>query len=66
MTPLQFEHALNERTLRVRQSLNRAAQCMNMAHDSLERALIASRKSSLRLAASIIRLQRCLEAHGYE
>jgi hypothetical protein len=64
MTPLEFDHQLRKRLLNFRQSLNRGAQCMNMSSDALERALIASRKSSLRLEASTMRLQRCLEANN--
>lgn len=64
MTPLEFDHQLRKRPLTFRQSLNRAAQCMNMSSDALERAATATHKSALRLEASTMRLQRCLEASG--
>ncbi|HYC01591.1 MAG TPA: hypothetical protein VEC57_20840 [Candidatus Limnocylindrales bacterium] len=64
MTPLEFDHQLRKRLLSFRQTLNRSAQCMNMASDALGRALVASKKSTLRLQASTVRLVRCMEFHG--
>jgi len=64
MTPLDFDYKLRCGLLTLRQRTNKAAQCMNFSAMALENAVIACRKSQLRLQASTMRLQRCLEAHG--
>lgn len=63
MTQLEFDHQLRKRLLAFRQALNRSAQCMNINASALARALHSSRKSTLRLQASSVRLARCMEAH---
>jgi len=64
MNALEFDHQFTQRLLGFRLALNRAAQCMNLSSDALARALQASRKSTLRLQGSTVRLERCMEARG--
>ena len=61
MTHTQFSHALNAKCLRFRFALNKAAQCMNMSNDALQRAIVAARKSQARLQASSERLAQAME-----
>ncbi len=64
MSPLEFDHQLRKRVLRLRQVLNRTGQCWNNQNDYMRKLLVASVKSSLRLEASSKRLANCLRAHG--
>jgi predicted kinase len=66
MSPLEFAHQLNVRLLALRFSVDDMRKRMNGHSAALARAKLASRKSELRLQASMARLARCMESHGYE
>lgn len=64
MNPFEFDDTLTKRLLKLRQTLNRSAQCMNHNSLALARMYRDSRKSQLRLEAATNRLANCLRAHN--
>jgi hypothetical protein len=70
MSPLEFDHAYRARALRLRQGLNKFAQCCNFSRmrirEDLGPYLYELSESTKRLQASTARLARCMESHGYE
>lgn len=64
MSPFEFDSRLERACLKLRVSANKGGQCMNHAHDALERSLEANQKAILRLQASSQRLSNCMRAQG--